>query len=104
MPEADYQLTKILGLYPNINRVMMYQHVFFSRGIFLCLAKDLIENNRGDRVLVVYIGIIVVTFHGPYDTHLDSMVGQSLLGDGAIALIMGVDPIPQEEKLCFELI
>jgi chalcone synthase len=32
------------------------------------------------------------------------MVGQDLFSDGAAALIVGADPIPQVEKPCFELL
>nr|BAA94594.1 pinocembrin chalcone synthase [Pinus densiflora] len=103
MPGADYQLTKLLGLRPSVKRVMMYQQGCFAGGTVLRVAKDLAENNRGARVLVVCSEITAVTFRGPSDTHLDSMVGQALFGDGAAALIVGADPVPQVEKPCFEL-
>ncbi|KAI7728765.1 hypothetical protein M8C21_028694, partial [Ambrosia artemisiifolia] len=57
-------------------------------GTVLRLAKDLAENNKGARVLVVCSEITAVTFRGPNDTHLDSMVGQALFGDGAAAVIV----------------
>nr|ABD24245.1 chalcone synthase [Abies alba]ABD24246.1 chalcone synthase [Abies alba]ABD24250.1 chalcone synthase [Abies alba]ABD24252.1 chalcone synthase [Abies alba]ABD38592.1 chalcone synthase [Abies alba] len=104
MPGADYQLTKLLGLRPSVKRVMMYQQGCFAGGTVLRVAKDLAENNRGARVLVVCSEITAVTFCGPSDTHLDSMVGQALFGDGAAALIVGADPVPQVEKPCFEII
>ncbi|KAL2998003.1 hypothetical protein AAZX31_09G072200 [Glycine max] len=44
-----------------------------------------------------------VTFRGPSDTHLDSLVGQALFGDGAAAIIVGSDPLPAEKPL-FELV
>ena len=53
MPGADYQLTKMLGLRPSVKRLMMYQQGCFAGGTVLRLAKDLAENNRGARVLVV---------------------------------------------------
>ncbi|KAJ6713795.1 HYDROXYMETHYLGLUTARYL-COA SYNTHASE [Salix viminalis] len=79
MPGADYQLTKLL-------------------------AKDLAENNKGARVLVVCSEITAVTFRGPSDTHLDSLVGQALFGDGAAALIVGSDPVLGIEKPLFEVV
>ena len=45
MPGADFQLTKLLGLNPNINRFMIYQQDCYASGTFLRLAKDLAENN-----------------------------------------------------------
>ncbi|OIT08165.1 PREDICTED: chalcone synthase 2-like [Nicotiana attenuata] len=104
MPGADYQLTKLLGLRPSVKRLMMYQQGCFAGGTVLRLAKDLVENNKGARALVVCSEITAVTFRGPSDTHLDSMVGQALFGDGAAAIIIGSDPIPGVERPLFELV
>uniref|UniRef100_A0A7N0V9W2 Chalcone synthase n=2 Tax=Kalanchoe fedtschenkoi TaxID=63787 RepID=A0A7N0V9W2_KALFE len=83
---------------------MMYQQGCFAGGTVLRLAKDLAENNKGARVLVVCSEITAVTFRGPSDTHLDSLVGQALFGDGAAAIIIGSDPVPEVEKPLFELV
>nr|CDU46005.1 chalcone synthase [Malcolmia ramosissima] len=105
MPGADYQLTKLLGLRPSVKRLMMYQQGCYAGGTVLRLAKDLAENNRGARVLVVCSEITAVTFRGPSDTHLDSLVGQALFSDGAAALIVGSDPdISAGEKPIFEMV
>nr|ACZ51476.1 chalcone synthase [Fagopyrum esculentum] len=104
MPGADYQLTKLLGLRPSVKRFMMYQQGCFAGGTVLRMAKDLAENNRGARVLVVCSEITAVCFRGPTDTHLDSMVGQALFGDGAGAVIVGADPDLSVEKPIFELV
>nr|AFG25049.1 chalcone synthase [Loropetalum chinense var. rubrum] len=104
MPGADYQLTKLLGLRPSVKRLMMYQQGCFAGGTVLRLAKDLAENNKGARVLVVCSEITAVTFRGPSDAHLDSLVGQALFGDGAAALIVGSDPVPGVEKPLFEMV
>ncbi|XP_027116755.1 chalcone synthase 2-like [Coffea arabica] len=104
MPGADYQLTKLLGLRPSVKRLMMYQQGCFGGGTVLRLAKDLAENNKGARVLVVCSEITAVTFHGPSDAHLDSLVGQALFGDGAAAIIIGADPVPEVERPLFELV
>ncbi|KAK2985587.1 hypothetical protein RJ640_002109 [Escallonia rubra] len=92
MPDADYQLTKLLGLRPSVKRLMMYQQGCFTGDTVLRLAKDLAENNAGACVLVVCSEITIVTFRGSSDTHLDSLVGQALFGDGAAAVIIGADP------------
>ena len=104
MPGADYQLTKLLGLRPSVKRFMMYQQGCFAGGTVLRMAKDLAENNKGARVLVVCSEITAVTFRGPSDTHLDSLVGQALFGDGAAALIVGSDPDTSIERPLFEII
>ncbi|KAG8481105.1 hypothetical protein CXB51_025861 [Gossypium anomalum] len=79
MPGADYQLTKLLGLRPSVKRLMMYQQGCFAGGTVLRVAKDLAENNKGARVLVVCSEITAVTFRGPSDTHLDSLVAKHCL-------------------------
>nr|Q9ZS41.1 RecName: Full=Chalcone synthase 1; AltName: Full=DcCHS1; AltName: Full=Naringenin-chalcone synthase 1 [Daucus carota]CAA07244.1 carrot chalcone synthase 1 [Daucus carota] len=104
MPGADFRLTKLLGLRPSVKRFMMYQQGCFAGGTVLRLAKDLAENNKNARVLVVCSEITVITFRGPNDTHLDSLVGQALFGDGAGAVIVGSDPVIGIEKPLFEIV
>ncbi|KAJ3681812.1 hypothetical protein LUZ60_014385 [Juncus effusus] len=104
MPGADYQVTKLLGLRPSVKRFMMYQQGCFAGGTVLRMAKDLAENNCGARILVICSEITAVTFRGPSESHLDSLVGQALFGDGAAALIVGVDPDLAIERPCFQLV
>ncbi|KAJ3692940.1 hypothetical protein LUZ60_012035 [Juncus effusus] len=104
MPGADYQVTKLLGLRPSVNRFMMYQQGCFAGGTVLRMAKDLAENNRGARVLVICSEITAVTFRGPSESHLDSLVGQALFGDGAAALIVGADSDLTVERPLFQLV
>ncbi|CAL9058396.1 chalcone synthase 2-like [Musa acuminata AAA Group] len=104
MPGADYQLTKLLGLRPSVNRFMMYQQGCFGGGTALRMAKDLAENNRGAWVLVVCSEINALSFHGPSESHLDNLVGQALFGDGAAAIIVGADPDPATEQPIFQLV
>ncbi|KAI5081060.1 hypothetical protein GOP47_0004243 [Adiantum capillus-veneris] len=103
MPGADWALTKLLGLRPSVKRLMMYQQGCFAGGTVMRIAKDLAENNKGARVLVVCSELTAVTFRGPSETHLDSLVGQALFGDGASAIIVGSDPIPEVERPWFEV-
>ncbi|XP_058787034.1 chalcone synthase 1A-like isoform X2 [Vicia villosa] len=104
MPGADYQLTKLLGLRPHVKRYMIYQQGCYAGGTGLRLAKDLAENNKDARVLLVCSEIKVLTYSGPSETHLDGLVGQAIFGDGAAAAIIGSDPLPQFEKPLFELV
>ncbi|XP_038906631.1 chalcone synthase J-like [Benincasa hispida] len=104
MPGADYRLTNLLGLRPSVKRFMIYQQGCFAGATVLRLLKDLAENNRSARVLAVCSEITAVTFRGPSESHLDSLVGQALFGDGAAAIIVGSDPIPGLERPIFEII
>ena len=104
MPGADYQLSKLLGLRPSVRRFMLYQQGCFAGGTVLRLAKDLAENNRGARVLVICSEITAICFRGPTETQLDSLVGQALFGDGAGGLIVGSDPDESIERPLFPIV
>ncbi|MCD7445985.1 Chitin synthase, class 2 [Datura stramonium] len=105
MPGANYQLTTLLGLQPSVKRFMMYQQGCFGAGTAIRLAKDLAENNKDARVLVVCSELMnLMGFHGPSDTELNVLVGQALLSDGALAVIISSDPIRPTERPLFELV
>ncbi|KAM0864903.1 hypothetical protein ACQ4PT_043628 [Festuca glaucescens] len=104
MPTADYQLAKMLGLSPSVKRVMLYLQGCFAGGTVLRVAKDLAENNRGARVLIVCSEMNTMYFRGPSEAHLDAMVGQALFGDGAAAVIVGADPEVPMERPLFQLV
>ncbi|XVE81417.1 hypothetical protein DITRI_Ditri15bG0061700 [Diplodiscus trichospermus] len=76
IPGVDYQLIKLLGLRPSVKRLMICQQGCFAGGTVHRVAKDLAENNKG----------------------------QVLFGDGAAAVIIGADPVPDIEKPLFELV
>ncbi|RYR12500.1 hypothetical protein Ahy_B04g070027 isoform A [Arachis hypogaea] len=92
------------GLDPCVKRYMMYHQGCFAGGTVLRLAKDLAENNKDARVLIVCSENTAVTFRGPSETDMDSLVGQALFADGAAAIIIGSDPVPKVEKPIFELV
>nr|GFB86265.1 putative chalcone synthase [Tanacetum cinerariifolium] len=73
-------------------------------GIVFRLAKDLAENNKGARVLVVCCEITAMAFHGPNNAHLDYIIGQALFADGASAVIVGSDPELSNEVPLFEIV
>jgi chalcone synthase len=104
MPGADYQLIKLLNLNPSTKRFMLYHQGCFAGGTVLRLAKDLAENYIGARVLVVCSEITVVTFRGPNENHIDSLVGQALFGDGASSVIVGSDPDTTIERPLFYIV
>nr|QDF63004.1 chalcone isomerase [Lindsaea orbiculata] len=103
LPGADLAMSKLLGLMPTVRRVMLYSQGCFGGGTSLRVAKDLAENNNGARVLVVCSEITAITFRGPNEEQVDSLVGQALFSDGAAALVVGADPIPQLERPWFQI-
>jgi len=104
LPGADFRLTKLLGLKPSIKRFMLYSQGCHAGGTVLRFVKDIAENNRGARVLVVCSESMVVCFHGPTETTMASMVGAALFGDGAVALIVGADPDESVERPLFQIV
>ena len=101
MPSADYQLPNLLGLNLSVKRHMIYLQGCFAGGTALRLAKDLAENNRGARVLIVCSENTTITFRGP---HLDSLLPQALFSDGASSVIVGSDPDPLTERPLFQIV
>lgn len=104
MPGADYELAKALELDPSVHRTVMYLVGCHAGPHILHHAKDIAENNKGARILIVCAEITAVNFHGPSETQIDSLVGQALFGDGAAAIIVGAEPDHSIERPCFQLI
>ncbi|KAG2665860.1 hypothetical protein I3760_15G028200 [Carya illinoinensis] len=104
MPGADFQLTKLLGLNPSVNRCMIYQQGCYAGGTALRLAKDLAENNASACVLVVCSENMTMSFHGRSESHLDILIGQAIFSDGAMAAIVGASPSTLTEHPLFELV
>ncbi|MBA0557226.1 hypothetical protein Golob_014305, partial [Gossypium lobatum] len=48
--------------------------------------------------------ITVLTFRGPSDKHLDSLVGQVLFADGATDVIIGTEPDSKTKRPLFQLV
>jgi chalcone synthase len=104
MPGVDLLVANALGLDSSkLQRVMMYYAGCWGGGAALRIAKDLAENNKGARVLVVCADCTAVFFRAPSEEYLDGLVGQGLFGDGAAAVIVGADLHPEWEKPLFEI-
>lgn len=103
-PGADLCLAARLGLCPTVQRTMLHLHGCSAGYGALRLAKDLAENNRGARVLVVCAEVTMVPFHGPDEAHPDALVVTSLLSDGAGAVIIGADPATPVERPIFRMV
>ncbi|OMO89220.1 hypothetical protein CCACVL1_07979 [Corchorus capsularis] len=91
----------LLDLSPSVKRFMVYLQGCFAGGTALRLAKDLAENNKGARVLVVCSEILALFFRGvsETETNLDYLVGSAIFSDGAAAVIVGADPDPVLELI-----
>lgn len=104
LPGADHCLTGLLDLNPSIKRIMLYQLGCYGGNAALRAAKDLAENNKGARILVVCSEIPSIAMFGhPDNSNIDTVLGHALYGDGAGACIVGSDPIIGFERPIFEL-
>ncbi|XP_071721257.1 chalcone synthase-like [Rutidosis leptorrhynchoides] len=103
MPGADYRLTQLLGMDNSVQRYLIYQQGCYAGGTVLRLAKDIAENNKDARILVVCSEVKSVTFRGPDENHIGSLIQQALFGDGAAAVIVGSDPDLTTERPLFEI-
>uniref|UniRef100_A0A0D9XHZ8 Chalcone synthase n=1 Tax=Leersia perrieri TaxID=77586 RepID=A0A0D9XHZ8_9ORYZ len=92
-PSYDLQLASLLGLRPTISRTILSLHGCSGGGRALQLAKELAENNRGARVLVVCSEMILMCITSPDVTNI---VGQTIFGDGAGAVIVGAGPFDND--------
>lgn len=105
MPGADLKLVRLLNLNPSVKRYMIYQQGCFSGGTILRYAKDLAETSPDARVLAVSSEFLsVFFFQPPKEDELDHLMGNSIFGDGAAAVIVGVDPDLSIERPLFQMI
>jgi predicted naringenin-chalcone synthase len=105
IPGVDFRLIPLLGLRPSVRRTMLYLNGCFAGSAALRLAKDLAENNRGARVLVVCAELTLMLFSGPKEGCFQTLVNQGLFGDGAAAVIVGADPASTgHEHPLFEIV
>jgi predicted naringenin-chalcone synthase len=101
-PSGDRRLASLLGLRPTVSRTILNLHGCYGGGRSLQLAKEIAENNRGARVLVACSELTLIAFYGPEGGCVDNIIGQTLFGDGAGAVIVGADPVAVERPL-FEM-
>ncbi|KAF7824674.1 chalcone synthase [Senna tora] len=102
VPGPDLRLANELGLSPTCNRLVIYDHGCNAGASVIRVAKDFAENNPGSRVLTVCAETMVLNFQPPNPSHMDIVVGHALFGDGAAAMVLGTDPIPNVERPLFE--
>uniref|UniRef100_A0ACD5XWL7 Uncharacterized protein n=1 Tax=Avena sativa TaxID=4498 RepID=A0ACD5XWL7_AVESA len=106
MPGADHCLAHLLGLRSSVRTIMLYVNGCSSASTALRVAKDIAENNRGARVLVACAELTLIMFRGPEEGHVDTILTQALLGDGAGAVIVGADAKPggSAERPLFDMV
>ncbi|KAJ1256888.1 hypothetical protein BS78_K275700 [Paspalum vaginatum] len=101
-PGVDFRLVQLLGLRPSVRRTMLYLNGCNAGGAALRLAKDLAENSRGARGLVVCAELtLIMLFNKPQDWCFQTLINQGLFADGARTVVVGADPT---ERPIFEII
>jgi bisdemethoxycurcumin synthase len=104
VPGVDFRLVQLLSLSPSVRRSMLYLNGCFAGAAALRLAKDLAENNRGARVLVVSAELSILFFAKPEEGKFQTLVNQGFFGDGSSAVIVGADPVSTVERPLFEIV
>uniref|UniRef100_A0ACD5ZK50 Uncharacterized protein n=1 Tax=Avena sativa TaxID=4498 RepID=A0ACD5ZK50_AVESA len=104
VPGIDLRVASLLGLRPTVQRTMLYLTACSAGSAALRLAKDMAENTRGARVLVVCADLSLIFFRGPADASLGTVVSHALFGDGAGAAVVGADPDVTTERPIFEMV
>ncbi|URE05348.1 hypothetical protein MUK42_04379 [Musa troglodytarum] len=82
---------------------MLYSQACHMGAQLPCIAKDIAENNRDARMLLVACEVNTIIFRGPDERDIQSLAGQAAFADGAAAVIVGADPIQGVEKPIFEI-
>ncbi|XP_078154462.1 stilbene synthase 4-like [Carex rostrata] len=103
-PGADARLVHLLGLSRTVKRYMLYYQGCHAGATTLRLAKDLAENNRGARVLIITSENILHAYRGPDETYSDFLVSTALFADGAAAVVVGADPDLEVERPLYEIV
>uniref|UniRef100_A0ACD5V4N0 Uncharacterized protein n=1 Tax=Avena sativa TaxID=4498 RepID=A0ACD5V4N0_AVESA len=104
MPGVDHRVASILGLDPSVRTTMLYVKGCSSASTMLRVAKDMAENNRRARVLLVCAELTLIMFRAPHEDHVETTIMQALIGDGAGAMIVGAEPEDSEERPLFEMV
>uniref|UniRef100_A0ACD6AE28 Uncharacterized protein n=1 Tax=Avena sativa TaxID=4498 RepID=A0ACD6AE28_AVESA len=104
VPGVDLRVASLLGLRPTVQRTMLYLTACSAGSASLRVAKDMAENTRGARVLVVCADLSLIFFRGPADASLGTVVSHALFGDGAGATVVGADPDLTTERPIFEMV
>ncbi|KAK8967435.1 Bibenzyl synthase [Platanthera guangdongensis] len=92
LPGADFEAAEIIGLNPNVERVMLYLQGCFAGATVLRLAKSLAESRKGARVLIICSECTIGLIRAPSEEHQYDLLSQAIFSDGASALIVGADP------------
>ncbi|KAL2922123.1 Chalcone synthase [Bienertia sinuspersici] len=96
-PAADQYMVMLLGLSPSVKRFVLRQVGCHAGGTLLRIAMAMAENYRGSRVLVVCAEMSsAICWQSPDETNL---VPHTLFSDGAGALIVGANPISDEQPI-----
>ncbi|XP_062183236.1 bisdemethoxycurcumin synthase-like [Phragmites australis] len=103
-PGIDLSMAALLGLRRAVHRTMLYLHGCSAGSVALRFAKDLAENNRGSRVLVICSEVVLLGFRAPDEAQLDALVAATLFGDGAGAAIVGAGPTSPAERPVFHMV
>lgn len=107
MPAIDLQIASLLGLRDTVKRTAVSFHGCTGTSSALRIAKDVAENNRAARVLVICSDMLSVNgFRIPDDEAarpVVEIIGHALFGDGDGAVVVGAEPVGHLERPIYEM-
>ncbi|KAK3119075.1 hypothetical protein QOZ80_9BG0713270 [Eleusine coracana subsp. coracana] len=105
MPAIDTRIASLLGLPDTVHRTTISFHGCTATSGALRVAKDIAENNRVARVLVICADMLsVISSHVPDETRPAGIIAHAVFGDGAGAVIVGAEPWGPVERPIFEMV
>lgn len=96
-PGIEFDLIRLLGLSPTINRLGINFMGCFGAFKGLDVARAFAKENPRNRILVVCTELCSLHFQSDLDS--ETIVGNSLFADGAAAVIVGTHPRAYEKPL-----
>jgi predicted naringenin-chalcone synthase len=96
-PGIEFHLMQSLGLSPSVNRLGINFMGCFGAFKGLSVARAFAQENPANRILLVCTELCTLHLQADHDS--DTILGNSLFGDGSAAAIIGSNPNAQENPL-----
>ncbi|RCV38407.1 hypothetical protein SETIT_8G139900v2 [Setaria italica] len=103
-PGLDLHLAVLLGLRQDVQRTLLYLYGCTAGTSALRVAKDLAENTRGARVLVVSAETGLTFLRSPDEAQFEELVAAALFADGAGSAVVGAGPVSPAERPIFHMV
>lgn len=105
MPAIDIRIASLFKLSPTVHRTTISFHGCTATSNAFRVAKDIAENNRIARILVICADMVSINgFQAPDEAHPTGIIALALFGDGPGAVIVGAEPQEPVEQPIIEML